>query len=71
MIHAPKTIKLSCDAVYNLHDAICNHIIYDKGCDQESAQELRRFRSVIDAAIATELFIEITISKPTRKESNQ
>lgn len=68
MTDAPITIKLSCDAVYNLHDAICNHVIYDKFCDKASAEELGRFRRAVDDAIVTELFIEITISKPTRKE---
>lgn len=62
------TIKLSCDAVYNLHDAICNHCICDKFCDTESKEELRKFRRAIDEAIITELFIEIKVSKPTRKE---
>lgn len=68
MADALNTIKLSCDAVYNLHDAICNHVIYDKFCDPVSAEELSKFRRAIDDAIITELFIEITISKPTRKE---
>lgn len=68
MTNDSRTITLSCDAVYNLHDAICNHVISDKFCDTESKKELTRFREVIDDAIATELFIEIKVSRPTRKE---
>ena len=70
MTDTPITIKLSCDAVYNLHDAICNHCIYDKFCDPASAEELGKFRRAIDEAIITELFIEIKVSKPTRKEQS-
>ena len=68
MTETPITIKLSRYAVSNLHDAICNHVIFDKFCDEASAEELGRFRRAVDDAIVTELFIEITISKPTRKE---
>lgn len=63
-------VKLSRNAVWNLHDAICNHVIYDKFCDELSAQELGRFRRALDEAIITELFIEITISRPTKKEQS-
>lgn len=70
MTDTPITIKLSRDAVYNLHDAICNHCIYDKFCDPASEEELVKFRRAIDWAIITELFIEIKVSRPTRKEQS-